>query len=115
MSTERRVATIDIGTNTVLLLVASWKDETLVPIYQEQQFARLGEGVNSAGRLKLEAIQRVVRVLQRYKKKVNQLKAEVVSVAATSAARDAANQHELIEQVYPGYWRGFYGGNIRSV
>ena len=100
MSTEHRIATIDIGTNTVLLLVASWKEGTLVPIYQEQQFARLGEGVNNTGRLKPEAIQRVVRVLQRYKKKANQLKARVVSVAATSAARDAANQHELIEQVH---------------
>ncbi len=94
-----RVATIDIGTNTALLLVADVEGGRLVPVHDEERFVRLGEGVDAARRLSPTAMDRAVAALRDYRATADRLGAPVVTVGATSASRDAANLDDLRERV----------------
>lgn len=94
------LATIDIGTNTVLLLVASIDDAGgISPLIYEQRIPRLGKGVDASRRLQPEAMERVVAVLQEYRKLIATLPVEDVIVCGTSAVRDAANRDELSARI----------------
>jgi hypothetical protein len=62
------VAVIDIGTNTVLLLVARvLKTGEIQPLVYEQRVPRLGRGVDSRGTLDPGAMERVITVLKEYR------------------------------------------------
>jgi exopolyphosphatase/guanosine-5'-triphosphate,3'-diphosphate pyrophosphatase len=84
-----RVAAIDIGTNTVLLLVAE-KREDLAPIAEHATITRLGEGVDRTRTLAPAAIERTSECLARYAEIVRAQGVSRVRVVGTSAMRDAA-------------------------
>jgi exopolyphosphatase/guanosine-5'-triphosphate,3'-diphosphate pyrophosphatase len=86
-----RWATIDVGTNTVLLLVAERRGATLAPVLERAEITRLGRGVDASGRLEAAAIRDTVAVLAAYGRDARALGATVLACVATSAARDAAN------------------------
>jgi exopolyphosphatase/guanosine-5'-triphosphate,3'-diphosphate pyrophosphatase len=87
----RRFATIDVGTNTVLLLVAERRGADLVPVVERAEITRLGRGVDATGRLDPAAIRDTVAVLVAYAREARALGVEGIACVATSAARDAAN------------------------
>lgn len=83
-----RIAAIDIGTNTVRLLVA---DPDGAPVERALEITRLGQGVDSSGALTHEAMERTIAVVALYARRSVESGADVVRVAGTSALRDAAN------------------------
>lgn len=86
-----RVATIDIGTNTVLLLVAErGADGVLRPVIERATITRLGQGVDRTRRLAPEAVERTCACLDEYARLVREGGAERVAVVGTSAMRDAS-------------------------
>ncbi len=95
-------AGIDIGTNTVRLLVARLEPKRgLVPLYAEQRTVRLGEGLEGVGRLGEEAIGRTVGTLKEFSSRLSRWRiepGEVIAVA-TSAVRDAENPQQFIDAV----------------
>jgi exopolyphosphatase / guanosine-5'-triphosphate,3'-diphosphate pyrophosphatase len=93
--TAERVAAIDVGTNTVLLLVAERRGQVVVPLVERAEITRLGRGVDGSGRLDLAAIAETVAVLARYAAEARALGAAEIACVATSAARDAANGAEF--------------------
>ncbi len=92
-----RYATIDVGTNSVLLLVAErdasgrWQ-----PVLERAEITRLGKGVDQSKRLAPEAIEATVKVLEQYAAEARQLGAKKIVTSATSAARDASNGPEFL-------------------
>jgi exopolyphosphatase/guanosine-5'-triphosphate,3'-diphosphate pyrophosphatase len=92
-----RWATIDVGTNTVLLLVAERRDGALAPVLERADVTRLGRGVDATGRLDPGAIRDTVAVLADYARAARELGAPVVACVATSAARDAANGADFFD------------------
>jgi exopolyphosphatase/guanosine-5'-triphosphate,3'-diphosphate pyrophosphatase len=92
-----RLATIDVGTNTVLLLVAERRGATFAPILERADITRLGRGVDATGRLDPGAIRDTVAVLAEYARVARDLGATIVACVATSAARDAANGADFFE------------------
>jgi exopolyphosphatase / guanosine-5'-triphosphate,3'-diphosphate pyrophosphatase len=96
----RVVAAIDVGTNTVLLLVARMdEDGTLVPVTEAFRIPRLGAGVDARGTLNPEAVARVIAVLNEYREIAVSCGAGRIVVCATSAVRDAANRDHFIRLV----------------
>jgi exopolyphosphatase/guanosine-5'-triphosphate,3'-diphosphate pyrophosphatase len=93
------VAAIDVGTNSVRLLVARAGEGDLVELARDMIITRLGQGVDRTKKLDLEALRRTTDVLQRYVRRARALGAVRVRVAATSAVRDASNREELFELV----------------
>jgi exopolyphosphatase/guanosine-5'-triphosphate,3'-diphosphate pyrophosphatase len=92
-----RYAAIDVGTNSVLLLVAE-KDSTgkWVPIVERAEITRLGKGVDQSKRLAPEAIEATVSVLENFAREARELGAKGIVASATSAARDASNGAEFL-------------------
>lgn len=87
-----RVAVVDIGTNSTRLLVADVApDGAIAELARESIVTRLGEGVDASGTLSAAAIERVVRVLERYREIIDSHAAERRTAVLTSAVRDAAN------------------------
>lgn len=88
-------AAIDIGTNSVRLLVAESTSGQLKPIVKELQTTRLGEGVSQSGRLSSEAMDRTVEALAILVQHANTYTTQITAVA-TSAVRDAANKEKFL-------------------
>jgi len=84
-------AAIDCGTNSTRLLISdgTHASERLMRI------TRLGKGVDRTGRLEPEAIERTLAVLREYREVMDRYDVAGVRVAATSAARDAANRDDF--------------------
>ncbi|MDT0632690.1 exopolyphosphatase [Rubrivirga sp. S365] len=94
-----RVCAIDVGTNTVVSLVADVEDGRLDVVADEERFARLGQGVDASGRLADDAMDRVVDRLTAARATADRLGAERVVIGATSASRDAQNVGVLRDRV----------------
>lgn len=92
-----RWAAIDVGTNTVLLLVAERRGAGLVPLLERAEITRLGRGVDATGRLDRAAIAETVAVLAAFAADARRLGAELLACVATSAARDASNGAEFFD------------------
>jgi exopolyphosphatase/guanosine-5'-triphosphate,3'-diphosphate pyrophosphatase len=95
---DKRFAAIDIGTNSVLLTVAEEVDGTLHPILERAEITRLGEGTAATGQLSPGGIERTLAVLLEYANSARALGAERTATVATSAARDASNGPQFLEQ-----------------
>ncbi|MBX3197324.1 MAG: Ppx/GppA family phosphatase [Labilithrix sp.] len=94
------VAAIDIGTNTVLLLVAERDaDGSLVAIEEQATITRLGEGVDKTRTLAPAAIARTNAAIDRYAAIVERLGVERIDVVGTSAMRDAGGGEAVREHV----------------
>jgi exopolyphosphatase/guanosine-5'-triphosphate,3'-diphosphate pyrophosphatase len=92
-----RRAAIDVGTNTVLLLVAEERAGGFTPVVERAEITRLGRGVDRTGRLDPQAIRDTVAVIAHYAGEARALGVEGIACVATSAARDAANGVEFFE------------------
>jgi exopolyphosphatase/guanosine-5'-triphosphate,3'-diphosphate pyrophosphatase len=97
MNGSRRVAAIDVGTNTVLLLVAEGTAAAPRAVVERAAITRLGAGVDRTGRLSPEAVARTVSCLESYATTIREQRVQSVDVVCTSAARDAANGSEFID------------------
>lgn len=86
-----RVAVVDLGTNSTRLLVADIEDGELTELARRSTVTRLGDGVDSSGRLDDQAMERVFGVLSDYRSLIKAGEAEQVVAVATSAVRDAEN------------------------
>jgi exopolyphosphatase/guanosine-5'-triphosphate,3'-diphosphate pyrophosphatase len=96
---EERVSAVDMGTNSIRLLVAEIVDGDVNELARDMVITRLGEGVDESGRLKQEALSRTLAVLARYVRRARALGADRVRVAATSAVRDAVSRDTLFKMV----------------
>jgi exopolyphosphatase/guanosine-5'-triphosphate,3'-diphosphate pyrophosphatase len=98
-----RVGAIDIGTNSVRLLVADVepgesgqpRDAKVVPVDRRMRITRLGQGVDRTRTLAPEAIARTTDVLREYRAALAEHGATRVRATATSAARDATNRDDF--------------------
>jgi exopolyphosphatase/guanosine-5'-triphosphate,3'-diphosphate pyrophosphatase len=88
------VAAVDIGTNSVRLLIT---DENGRELERTMRITRLGQGVDVSGSLRADAIARTVEVLARYGASMQRHDVERVRAVATSAARDAENSQAFFD------------------
>jgi exopolyphosphatase/guanosine-5'-triphosphate,3'-diphosphate pyrophosphatase len=87
-----RLATIDLGSNTVrFLAIDSRGDAPWAVIDQDQEVTRLGEGLATAGALGERPMARTRAVVERYVARGVQAGARDIRIVATSAVREAAN------------------------
>ncbi len=91
-------AAIDIGTNSVLLLIATIDTGALTAVRQEARITRLGEGLARASKLSPAAIERTMSVLKDYRDLCREHGAEAVTALGTAAMRRATNASELIDR-----------------
>lgn len=97
--TRRPRAVIDIGTNSVRLLVADTVGDAIEPIVQRLRMPRLGQGVDRSRRLSPEAMERTAAAIGELVAEARAAGAKSVKVVGTSALRDAANRQEFVDLV----------------
>jgi exopolyphosphatase/guanosine-5'-triphosphate,3'-diphosphate pyrophosphatase len=97
----RRLGAVDIGTNSVRLLVADvegiGRDARVTTLDRRMTITRLGQGVDGDRRLHPDAIARTLAVLDQYGAVARDLGVDAIRATATSAARDAANRDDLFD------------------
>ncbi len=95
-----KLATFDIGTNTVLMLVVeSDGDRKLNPILERSRITRLGKGVDRNGKLDHEASRLTLDTIAEFADAARAVGAEKIIAAATSALRDAGDGAAFIQRV----------------
>ncbi len=94
----KRVASIDIGTNSTRLLVADYNGGELIRIETGLATTRLGKGM-AGGKLLPETMLGTADAVGLFYQKALDLGAEAVVAAATSAVRDASNKMDFLELV----------------
>ncbi|MBS3920375.1 MAG: Ppx/GppA family phosphatase [Deltaproteobacteria bacterium] len=98
-TSPERVASIDIGTNTILLLIAEVRQGKLKTLFDTETIVRLGEGVQKNGMLSEGAIKRGFQTLERYLKRCQEMKVQKTFVIGTSALREAKNSALFLQRV----------------
>lgn len=92
-------AAVDMGTNNCRLLIAARRGETFSVLDSHSQIARLGEGLESSGRLSDASIERAMDALHKISKKLKAKKVGQVRCIATEACRRAENGADFIARV----------------
>src|SRR5262245_2203602 len=92
----RRSAFIDVGTNTVLCLIADMRETGRFRVLDDRaEIAGLGRGVDQTGLISAQGEARTLAVLQGYREQCQNLGVEEICAVGTSALRDARNSAEV--------------------
>ncbi len=96
-----RTAVVDIGTNSTRLLVADVDPAlgAVEELHRESQVTRLGDKVDTGGKLSEEAIGRVFATLTNYRAIMDRFGCEANLAVLTSAVRDASNGAQFTDRV----------------
>jgi exopolyphosphatase/pppGpp-phosphohydrolase len=110
------LASIDIGSNTIHLLVARCSRDKLDILETKTELVRIEESVTKTGEISQDKCDTVLDTLQRYQKLAKQHDAEQVLAVATEAMRKARNGNELLQQVQEntGLQVHLISGNIEA-
>ncbi len=95
------IASIDIGTNTVLLLIARIDlfNNQMIPIVNEYRMPRIGFGIKQSGIISNDRRSLLYNVLSEYKDLIDRYKCEKILVTGTNAFRIAKNADEIVIDV----------------
>ena len=94
-----RAAVIGIGSNSVRSLLADVSGADFQRLWRDREGTRLFAGLDGTGNLNRDAMDKTVSAVRRMASEVRQKGAEELAIFATSAARDAANGQEFMEEV----------------
>lgn len=96
---QPRAAVVDLGSNSVRLVVFEGRGRNPVAIFNEKAVLRLGRGLHQSGRLNEEGVEQAVTVLRRYHALARAMAADPFEILATAAVRDAANGPDFARRV----------------
>jgi len=96
-NTAPRCAVVDLGSNSVRLVVYEGRGRNPVAIFNEKAVLRLGKGLQNTGRLNEAGVAQALKVMVRYHVIARSMQAAPFEVLATAAVRDASNGAEFVE------------------
>lgn len=99
MATAEPAAIIDIGSNSVRLVVYAGPERIPTPIFNEKVLAGLGSGPDQFGRLPAEGRAKALAALSRFRLLVDHMKVRQCRAVATAAIRDAEDGLEFVKEV----------------
>ncbi|KQU99013.1 Ppx/GppA phosphatase family protein [Devosia sp. Root105] len=95
----RPVAVLDIGSNSVRLVVYERHARSLTPLYNEKTACALGRGLAQTGKIAYENIDRALTAIQRFALVSKLMRAGTTHILATSAVREASNSKAFVDAV----------------
>lgn len=95
----RPVAVLDIGSNSVRLVVYERHARSLTPLYNEKSACALGRGLAQTGKIASENIDRALTAIQRFALVCKLMRVGKIHVLATSAVREASNSKSFVDAV----------------
>ena len=94
-----KFAVIDIGSNTVRLVVYENRERAPYVVFNEKVFCGLGRGVSETGSMREKSIDKATVTLRRFAILLEKMKIKDFKVVATSAVRDAANGERFVSSI----------------
>jgi exopolyphosphatase/guanosine-5'-triphosphate,3'-diphosphate pyrophosphatase len=88
-------AVVDIGSNSIRLVIYETSDRAPLPIFNEKILCGLGRGLDETGRLSEDGIEQALAALPRFMRIAREMEVGSVDLLATAAARDAENGPEF--------------------
>lgn len=95
----RRVAVVDVGSNSVRLVVYDRIERTPLPLFNERLMCGLGRGLSESGRLDPEAMERALGALMRYAALIRAMRVERIDAVATAAVREAVDGAAFVQRI----------------
>jgi len=92
-------AAIDIGSNTIRLVVARSASSDLDIVVSKEELVRIGESVTATGAISQEKAEAAIALLNQYKALADKHSADPIFVVATEAIRQASNSAAFLERV----------------
>ena len=99
MRQRKPIAIIDVGSNSVRLVVYAGAERVPRPIFNEKVLAGLGVGVGETGAISEESWRTALAMLERFKLLLRYMGVRQIKVVATAAVRDAINGPEFIQAI----------------
>ncbi|MEM8744393.1 MAG: exopolyphosphatase [Pseudomonadota bacterium] len=96
--TQNPVAVIDIGSNSVRLVIFQQAKRNPIPFFNEKVLCGLGRSLATTGRLHENGVERALRALRRFRAICRQLDVSSIEVIATAAAREAENGPDFVSR-----------------
>src|ERR1700733_7194825 len=94
-----RCAVVDLGSNSVRLVVYEGLGRNPMSIFNEKAVLRLGRGLEASGRLNQDGMGQAMTILHRYRAVAHAMGARPFEILATAAVRDASNGKEFVRQI----------------
>jgi exopolyphosphatase/guanosine-5'-triphosphate,3'-diphosphate pyrophosphatase len=94
-----RAAVLDVGTNTVRLLVADLGGDALTPVLDRTNMTRLGQGAQADGNLASEPVERTAQAVATFGREARDAGARRIFIVGTAAVRDAPNRDVLLQRI----------------
>lgn len=92
-------AVIDLGSNSIRLLVVRWEDDLLTPLYRDLIMTRLGRGVAKDNLLDDISMTSTLEAIVKFREKAIELGCEKIRIFGTSALREAENSSCFIKRI----------------
>ena len=96
---NKRYCSVDIGTNTVLMLIAEFDGKNFHILDEKYEIARLGENLDKTGFIGKEAFDRTIKILKSFVDIAESYNSSEFVIAATSAMREATNGDEIKNKI----------------
>jgi exopolyphosphatase/guanosine-5'-triphosphate,3'-diphosphate pyrophosphatase len=89
---KKRIAIIDLGTNTCNLLIAEYLDKSFQILYQGKEVVKLGKNGIDKNQLTEDGLERAVKAIKNHQERIRKFDTSEVVIIATSAIREANNK-----------------------
>jgi len=97
----KTIASLDIGSNSILMLVAkATKDKKIIPLFEASRAPRLALNLKKTGKISDQSLKRAVRDIDLFKKEASKLGAAEIFAVGTAALRVAGNRNEVLNTIY---------------
>jgi len=94
------LASIDVGSNTIRLLISGTEDNRIIDVFSDRKITRLGDRVDQTGRLQDKNIEVSIAALKEFSSAISKYGVRHVKAVATSALREASNSDIFIKKVF---------------
>lgn len=99
MPQHHPIGIIDIGSNTVRLVVFGGRRRTPMPLFNEKATCALGAGMEKSGRLNPEGVPQALAAIERFVALARAMEVESLDVLATAACRDATDGRAFMDEI----------------
>ncbi|HEY3951522.1 Ppx/GppA phosphatase family protein [Phenylobacterium sp.] len=96
---SRQAAVIDVGSNSVRLVIYRLDGRAIWTVYNEKALAGLGRDLPTTGRLSPEGVEIAMTAIRRFRSLLDGWRAEDVTAAATAAVREAADGPAFLRRI----------------
>jgi exopolyphosphatase/guanosine-5'-triphosphate,3'-diphosphate pyrophosphatase len=94
-----RLASIDLGSNSLIMTVADSSDGQLTPVKEEVKIVRLGQALQIGGRLQSEAKERCFSALHSFAHQMEHLGVDAIIGVGTAALRNASDGQQFVDDI----------------